>query len=105
MINQTETYVIDPEFAFYGPMGIDIGAVIGNLFLNYAAQEVRMSDPEQRADFQEYLTDMVIELWHVSSVSSRTSGIESTQSICQGAIRRILCCACFKIPLAWLGAG
>lgn len=65
MINQTETYVIDPEFAYYGPMGFDIGAVIGNLFLNYAAQEVRMPDPEQRADFRRYLTDSVIELWKV----------------------------------------
>jgi 5-methylthioribose kinase len=65
MVNQTDTYVIDPEFAFYGPMGFDIGAVIANLFLNYAAQEVRMSDPDQRADFRKYLTDSVIELWRV----------------------------------------
>ncbi len=65
MINQEETYVIDPEFAFYGPMGFDVGAVIGNLFLNYAAQEVRMKDPAQRSDFRKYLTDTVIELWHV----------------------------------------
>jgi 5-methylthioribose kinase len=66
MINQTETIVIDPEFAFYGPMGFDIGAVIGNLFLNYAAQEARMKDDEaKRLDFQKYLVDMVIELWHV----------------------------------------
>ena len=31
-INQTGIKVIDPEFAFYGPMGYDIGNVIGNLF-------------------------------------------------------------------------
>ena len=65
MINQTETFVIDPEFAFYGPMGFDIGAVIGNLFLNYAAHEVRTPDPAARADFRKYLTDTVIDLWHV----------------------------------------
>jgi 5-methylthioribose kinase len=65
MINQTDTYVIDPEFAFYGPMGFDIGAVIGNLFLNYAAHEVRTPDPAQRADFREYLTTTVIDLWTV----------------------------------------
>ncbi len=65
MVNQEETYVIDPEFAYYGPMGFDIGAVIGNLFLNYAAQEVRMPDPDQRADFRKYLTDTVIQLWQV----------------------------------------
>ncbi len=65
MINQTETFVIDPEFAYYGPMGFDIGAVIGNLFLNYAAHEVRTPDPAKRADFRKYLTDTVIDLWHV----------------------------------------
>ena len=65
MVNATDTYVIDPEFAFYGPMGFDIGAVIGNLFLNYAAHEVRTKDPARRADFRQYLTDTVLELWHV----------------------------------------
>jgi 5-methylthioribose kinase len=65
MVNQEETYAIDPEFAFYGPMGFDVGAVIGNLFLNYAAQEARMPDPVKRADFQKYLTDTVISLWKV----------------------------------------
>jgi 5-methylthioribose kinase len=65
MINQTDTYVIDPEFAFYGPMGFDVGAVIGNLFLNYAAHEVRTPDPDQRADFRRYLTTSAIDLWHV----------------------------------------
>jgi 5-methylthioribose kinase len=29
MVTQSETLVIDPEFAFYGPMGFDIGAVLG----------------------------------------------------------------------------
>ena len=65
MVNQEETYAIDPEFAFYGPMGFDVGAVIGNLFLNYAAQEARMPDPAKRADFRKYLTDSVISLWGV----------------------------------------
>ncbi len=65
MINQTETYVIDPEFAFYAPMGFDIGAVIANLFLSYASHEVRLPDPETRADFRAYLLDSIRELWHV----------------------------------------
>jgi 5-methylthioribose kinase len=63
MVNQTETYVIDPEFAFYGPMGFDIGAIIGNLLLSYASHEVRTADPERRADFRRYLTDSIIGLW------------------------------------------
>ena len=37
MVTESETRVIDPEFAFYGPMGFDIGAVIGNLMMSYLA--------------------------------------------------------------------
>jgi len=63
MVNQTETYVIDPEFATYGPIGFDVGAVIGNLLLSYASHEVRTVDPLQRADFRNYLMDTIIGLW------------------------------------------
>lgn len=35
-INETGLKVLDPEFAFYGPMGYDIGNVIGNLFFAWA---------------------------------------------------------------------
>lgn len=35
-INEKGIKVIDPEFAFYGPIGYDIGNVIGNLFFPWA---------------------------------------------------------------------
>ncbi|MDT2815335.1 S-methyl-5-thioribose kinase [Vagococcus carniphilus] len=38
-VNQDGMKVIDPEFAFYGPMGYDIGNVIGNLFFPLAKNE------------------------------------------------------------------
>ncbi len=34
--NETGIKVLDPEFAFYGPMGYDIGNVIGNFFFPWA---------------------------------------------------------------------
>jgi 5-methylthioribose kinase len=34
--NEAGIKVLDPEFAFYGPMGYDIGNVIGNLFFSWA---------------------------------------------------------------------
>lgn len=34
--NEDGIKVIDPEFAFYGPMGYDIGNVIGNFFFSWA---------------------------------------------------------------------
>jgi 5-methylthioribose kinase len=33
-----QTFVIDPEFAFYGPAAFDTGAFIANLFLAYVSQ-------------------------------------------------------------------
>ena len=35
---ENQTFVIDPEFAFYGPMGFDTGAFVANLLLAYCAQ-------------------------------------------------------------------
>ncbi len=35
MISKKETFVIDPEFAFFGPFGFDIGALIANLINSY----------------------------------------------------------------------
>jgi len=65
MVNQTDTYVIDSEFAFYGPMGFDIGAMIANLLLSYASHEVRTPEEGPRVAFRKYLTDTIVSLWHV----------------------------------------
>ncbi len=51
MINDKETYVIDPEFAFVGPFGFDVGALLANLANNYIHHSVVTKDK----DFQEWL--------------------------------------------------
>jgi 5-methylthioribose kinase len=38
MVTDEDTRAIDPEFAFFGPMGFDIGAILGNLFMAALAQ-------------------------------------------------------------------
>ncbi|CAM9104239.1 unnamed protein product [Heterosigma akashiwo] len=44
------TFAIDPEFAFYGPMGFDVGAILGNLLLAHcAAPGHRASQPGDHA--------------------------------------------------------
>ena len=42
--NEQGIKVIDPEFAFYGPMGYDIGNVIGNLFFSWANKAYTMPE-------------------------------------------------------------
>jgi 5-methylthioribose kinase len=41
----TQTKVIDPEFAFYGPIGFDIGQFIANLLLNAISREESTQQP------------------------------------------------------------
>ncbi|MBE4909510.1 S-methyl-5-thioribose kinase [Bacillus luteolus] len=40
-----ETKVIDPEFAFYGPFGFDIGQFLANLVLNALSRETDKQEP------------------------------------------------------------
>lgn len=62
-IRPDSTKVIDPEFAYYGPMGFDIGAMLANLLLNFAAQEGWTPDSASRQDYRTYLTRTIREIW------------------------------------------
>lgn len=55
------TYVIDPEFAFYGPMGFDLGAFIGNLFLSYVSQAGHANGD----DYAEWVLRQIHTFWTV----------------------------------------
>lgn len=61
MVTPERTWVIDPEFAYYGPMGFDIGAVLGNLVIAYAAQPGH--NPQQHAVYQNELLQMLADVW------------------------------------------
>jgi 5-methylthioribose kinase len=64
MATPEDTRVIDPEFAFYGPMGFDIGAVIGNLLLAFLSQEGHESSPGIRKEYRNWLLQTVEETWN-----------------------------------------
>ncbi|MET3838480.1 S-methyl-5-thioribose kinase [Bradyrhizobium sp. OAE829] len=63
MVTERETRVIDPEFAFYGPMGFDIGAVIANLLMGYLASSGHESSPGDRRAFEAWLLETVERVW------------------------------------------
>jgi 5-methylthioribose kinase len=44
MLNTEETYVIDPEFAFAGPFGFDVGALLANLIMSWLSHFERSKD-------------------------------------------------------------
>jgi 5-methylthioribose kinase len=63
MANDHDIRVIDPEFAFFGPMGFDVGAFIGNLWLSGASHEIHSSDPDARRAYRRYLIDEAKSCW------------------------------------------
>uniref|UniRef100_A0A7C1FJ39 S-methyl-5-thioribose kinase n=1 Tax=Caldilinea aerophila TaxID=133453 RepID=A0A7C1FJ39_9CHLR len=63
MANEETTKVIDPEFAFCGPMGFDIGAVLENLVLNYLSHFAHTPDVDTRKEYQAYLLGLIREIW------------------------------------------
>jgi 5-methylthioribose kinase len=64
MVNQDETFVIDPECAFYGPMGFDVGAVLANLWLAYFSRDwhgrLEGKSPE---NYQHWLLEQASRIW------------------------------------------
>ncbi|MBP0615067.1 S-methyl-5-thioribose kinase [Jiella sp. KSK16Y-1] len=69
MVTPDDTRVIDPEFAFYGPMGFDIGALIANLYLAYFSQEEHGGDRDERLAYGEWLLETAENIWSVFAES------------------------------------
>ena len=63
MVTQDDTRVIDPEFAFYGPMGFDTGAFVGNLLLNYFSQDGHATEADDRATYKAWVLETAETFW------------------------------------------
>ncbi len=63
MVTDTETMVIDPEFATYGPMGFDVGMLLANFFMAYYAQPGHATRTDDRADYQDWILQVVEDIW------------------------------------------
>ncbi|CAN0878879.1 Methylthioribose kinase [Linum grandiflorum] len=63
MVTPESTQVIDPEFGFYGPMGFDIGAFIGNLILAYYAQDGHADAKNDRKAYKEWILTTIDDTW------------------------------------------
>ena len=108
-INQEHTYVFDPEFAFYGPMGYDIGNLIANLLFAWCNGDATIEDPAEKEDFctwcvdtiadvvdlfvqkydavyDEYVTELMaktpgFKAWYLSGILADTAGAAGTECI------------------------
>lgn len=72
MVTEEDTKAIDPEFAFYGPMGFDIGAVLGNLLLAYYAQDGHETAAGERDEYREWILEQVAAIWEGFAARFRT---------------------------------
>ncbi|MDC7127005.1 MAG: S-methyl-5-thioribose kinase [Spirochaetales bacterium] len=50
-VNKEQTKVIDPEFAFYGPIAYDIGALVANLIMNYLSSFYGMQEGPEKEKY------------------------------------------------------
>ncbi|MFC0189174.1 S-methyl-5-thioribose kinase [Fictibacillus aquaticus] len=79
-VKEDSTKVIDPEFAFFGPLGFDIGQFIANIALNYLSQHHHSQEPFNRKETQDKLLKTIEETWKTfENEFSRLFREESTE--------------------------
>ncbi|NLC72931.1 MAG: S-methyl-5-thioribose kinase [Ruminococcaceae bacterium] len=61
--NEEGIKVLDPEFAFYGPMGYDIGNVVGNLLFSLVNKNITM--PQNTTAIKK-LEDTIADVWDLT---------------------------------------
>ncbi len=62
MVTAKETRVIDPEFAFYGPIAFDVGMLLANFWMSYFSQQGHEADGKRDA-MRSYLLNVIIDIW------------------------------------------
>ena len=63
MVTESDTRVIDPEFAFYGPIGFDLGAFLGNLMLSWYSQPGHATEQDDRIAYQQWILEQTVSFW------------------------------------------
>ena len=63
MVTATDSRVIDPEFAFYGPIGFDLGAFFANLLLSWYSQPGHARDAEERSAYRDWILEQARIFW------------------------------------------
>ncbi len=70
MLNQEESFVIDPEFAFYGPIGFDVGIYLANLIMSY------FSLGKNEVEYKKYVNSCIKDTWEKFAQKFKNNMIE-----------------------------
>jgi 5-methylthioribose kinase len=65
MVTEADTRIIDPEFAFYGPMAFDVGMALANFWMSFFSQSGHEKTPGDREAMRAYLLGVISEAWSV----------------------------------------
>jgi 5-methylthioribose kinase len=76
MVNQDKTYVIDSEFAFVGPMGFDVGALIANLVMSWVSHTLQ----DDNKKYSDLILDTINSVWHLFNKKFLTLWSETEES-------------------------
>lgn len=97
-IKPDSTKMIDPEFAFYGPAGYDIGNVIANLIFAYLYADATLEEGERRDVHMQWLLATIEDIVDTFQVkfaqawqehaTERTAGCKGFREYYLGAILR-----------------
>lgn len=63
MVTDHDSRVIDPEFAFYGPIGFDLGAFLGNLLLSWYSQPGHATRDDDRSAYRDWILEQAGTFW------------------------------------------
>ncbi|WP_270180283.1 S-methyl-5-thioribose kinase [Alkalihalobacillus sp. CinArs1] len=58
-VTKDSTKVIDPEFAFYGPMGYDVGNILANFIFAWCNTDAVMEDGEEKASYLAWIEETI----------------------------------------------
>ncbi len=64
MVTPEDTKIIDPEFAVMGPMGFDVGKILGNLLMCHFSQRGHERAAGDRDDYRRWILATVAETWN-----------------------------------------
>lgn len=63
MVTPTSSKMIDPEFAYVGPMAFDVGKIIGELLLSYFSTDGHEQGGVTRDEQREWMLTCVTDIW------------------------------------------
>jgi 5-methylthioribose kinase len=63
MVTAADSRVIDPEFAFYGPIGFDLGAFFANLLLSWYSQPGHATGADDRSAYRAWILEQAWTFW------------------------------------------